>query len=215
MSSDESAARPRRRRNPRGEGARLRDELVEAASDLIAEHGSAEGVSIRAVARRAGVSAPSVYLHFDDRDALISAVLVQRFADLGDAVVEGIEAAGGDASPFSRLVAGCHAYIAYGLGNPGHYRVLFGTPVGPFSPTMSSAAAESLNLLVEGIARCEEAGAAIAGTPLDVATIVWSSLHGQVMLRVVSPSFPWPPVDAMLLPLLRGLVRMPDVTAGG
>jgi len=48
-----------------------------------------------------------------------------------------------------------------------------------------------------------------------VATIVWSSLHGQVMLRVVSPSFPWPPVDAMLLPLLRGLVRMPDVTAGG
>ena len=104
MSSDESAARPRRRRNPRGEGARLRDELVEAASDLIAEHGSAEGVSIRAVARRAGVSAPSVYLHFDDRDALISAVLVQRFADLGDAVVEGIEAAGGDASPFSRLV---------------------------------------------------------------------------------------------------------------
>ena len=60
-----------RRRSPRGEGDTLRTDLVEAAADLIAEHGEIEAVSLRAVARRAGVSPTAVYRHFDDHVELL------------------------------------------------------------------------------------------------------------------------------------------------
>ena len=56
-----------RRRNQRGQGARLREELIEAASDLLADQGNPDQVSIRAVATAAGVTPPSIYLHFADR----------------------------------------------------------------------------------------------------------------------------------------------------
>ena len=67
-----AAAEPvRRQRNARGEGERLRIELLEAAADLMATHGDIESISLRAVAREAGVSATAVYRHFDDHHDLL------------------------------------------------------------------------------------------------------------------------------------------------
>ena len=50
-----------RRRNPRGQGDRLREEIISAASELIAESGDADQLSLRAVAKRIGIAAPSIY----------------------------------------------------------------------------------------------------------------------------------------------------------
>ncbi len=199
----------RRERNARGEGGRLRHELIDAASELMAEHGSAEAATIRAVARRAGVSAPSVYLHFADREALVQAVIEQRFRDLLAAVQAASAAAGPDAAPAERLRRGCGAYVRYGLENPGHYRVLFDTPTDPYADPTDEAADDAFGALVAGVAACQEAGAARAGDPYDLASLVWSSMHGLVMLRIVFAHFEWPDVQEQLEALLVALVGIP------
>jgi AcrR family transcriptional regulator len=56
----------RRRRAPRGSGELLRDGILDAATELLLETGRAKAVSIRSVAQRAGVTPPSIYLHFED-----------------------------------------------------------------------------------------------------------------------------------------------------
>ena len=70
-----------RTRNPRGDGARLRDEILTAATALV-DDGEVP-LSLRGVARRAGISAPSIYGHFADLDALVAAMLAQSFRELG------------------------------------------------------------------------------------------------------------------------------------
>src|SRR5499425_674302 len=70
-----------RQRNKRGEGERLRDDIIEAASRLLADP-AAPPLSLRAVAREVGVAATSVYLHFDDVESLVRAVASRRFTDL-------------------------------------------------------------------------------------------------------------------------------------
>ena len=108
-----------RRRTParRGSGETLRTEIIEAASDLLAESGDVETMSLRAVARRVGIATTSIYLHFADIDGLILAVKLKRFAEL-EALLGAARTAAGSA-PVDRVRAVGHAYVAYGLEQPG------------------------------------------------------------------------------------------------
>jgi AcrR family transcriptional regulator len=118
-----------RRRHRRGEGARLRGELIDAASRLLAELGDAERLSVRAVARAAGVTAPSTYRHFPDKRSLVRAVVEERFRDF-DRVLD--QAQAGSSDPFDALKRRCRAYLRFAREHPGHYRVLFSaTSLGP------------------------------------------------------------------------------------
>ena len=69
---------------PRGSGDRLRDEILDAATELLLETGHARSVSIRSVAQRVGVTPPSIYLHFADKDALLDAVCARYFEKLDE-----------------------------------------------------------------------------------------------------------------------------------
>lgn len=178
-----------RQPNRRGEGGKLRDELVSAASDLLEELDGEEAMSMRAVARRAGVVPQSVYLHFPDKRALMVAVYASRFGDLVEALRAGAARHG---SPSARLRAICHAYCAYAEEHPGHYRVLFGTAgTADWEPDemVGMAAWEVLH----------DAVAAHAGGADPVATsCLWAGLHGMVTLRRDRPSFPWPPREKLI-----------------
>src|SRR5215471_3221966 len=66
-----------RRRNRRGEGSQLRADIVTAARELIEESGSAEAVTLRAVARRVGIAAQSIYGHFPGPEQIVRAVVAQ------------------------------------------------------------------------------------------------------------------------------------------
>src|SRR5512144_787572 len=82
-----SSPRPstdRRRRAPRGFGDQLRDEILDATTELLLETGHAKAVSIRSVAQRVGVTPPSIYLHFVDKDALLDAVCARYFEKLDE-----------------------------------------------------------------------------------------------------------------------------------
>src|ERR1700749_329326 len=95
-----------RARNARGEGERLRDEIIEAAIKVLSVIGSEDPFSLRAVAREARIAAPSVYIHFADRNVLLLAALERLFREqiaLRTDAEEKAAAAGGGA--WERLLA--------------------------------------------------------------------------------------------------------------
>jgi AcrR family transcriptional regulator len=115
-----------RTRNARGEGERLRAALMEAAAELMLEHGSAERLSIRSITARAGVSPTALYLHFTDKEELLRAVSAEAFEELGRYLREAAAVHPDD--PAARLRAMGEAYISFAQERPGHYRILFATP---------------------------------------------------------------------------------------
>src|ERR1700753_1015554 len=158
-STAESA--PRHRRNARGQGTRLADDIVRGALAIIERTGSDDAVTLRAVAREVGIAAPSIYAHFADREAIIMAAVVGIFDELADAVETADTSAGPD--PVNRLLAGCQAYLDYGLAHPARYGLLFSprgmapedyckpVPIGADGSPVLEFGAEAFSLLVEGI----------------------------------------------------------------
>jgi AcrR family transcriptional regulator len=187
-----NAQRPRRQRNPRGQGERLRNDIIEAASRLL-EDPAAPPLSLRSVARAVGVAATSVYLHFDDVDSLARAVAARR---LGELVRSQDEASRHLADPCARVHAEALAYCQFGLAHPGHYQVMFSNPI-PLPPP--DAAWEQLpgrpamDRLVESVAACVGCPAGDAAST-RTAILIWQQLHGAVSLRITRPFFPWPPL---------------------
>lgn len=191
---------PARRRNRRGDGERLRADIVEAAERLLTTQ-PVESLSLRAVAREVGVTAPALYLHFADRRELVWAVLVHQFGALTAATSA---ATAGSTDPVDRLRRWCLAYCRFGSERQGHYRVMFESWNAervdlPLTELPGHALRQSL---IAAIAAC--------GTPADdvdeLATLVWAGLHGLVSLRINKPSFPWPPIDHLVDGLLHRLI---------
>jgi AcrR family transcriptional regulator len=191
---------------------------VTGALALIERSGSDEAVTLRAVAREIGISAPSIYAHFADREAIVIAVVLRIFDELAGAVQQGSAAAGQD--PVARLVAGCEAYVGYGLAHPARYGVLFsgprGTPLdycapvplGPEGQPVLEFGAEAFALLVQGIEDCVKAGSSASTDVVADATAVWVALHGAVTLRTTLPGFPWPEPEPFVRHLVLSLARI-------
>jgi AcrR family transcriptional regulator len=206
-SSDTGGSGGRRRRNNRrGHGERLREELLDAAGALVAETGDASGLSLRAVAARVGVAATSVYLHFEDLDALKVALAQRCFVEFAEAR----DAAAGVTDPARSLIVRCQAYARYALTHPGRYRMMFGRdlPLLMSHGPQPSPSLDAFNALIDSIARCQRTGAAPAADPARLATMVWTALHGQAILRIDRPDFPWPPLDDMIAELVSRLVGL-------
>jgi AcrR family transcriptional regulator len=212
------AAARTRHRNPRGQGARLTQDIVAGALALIERTGSAEAVTLRAVAREAGIAAPSIYPHFPDRDAVLTAVVARIFDELTEAIQQGQEPAGPD--PAARLIAGSQAYVAFGLEHPARYGVLFSrqrpatsdypkpVPTGPDGRPALQFGAETFALLIQDIQDCVTAGVSASTDVLADATAVWVALHGTVSLRTALPRFPWPDPAASIRQLVLPLAHL-------
>jgi AcrR family transcriptional regulator len=195
-----------RRRNSRGQGERLRDEILDAADALLAESGDASKLSLRGVAKRVGIAATSVYLHFPDIDDLKVAVAARGFAELDKAR----DAASRDiADPAEALLARVRAYAHFALAHPGRYRLMFGPDL---PPTLAydaphSPSRQALQTLALSIARCQQAGVSRSGDdPAWLAILLWASVHGVVFLRLDRTRFPWPPLEDMVDELVQRLV---------
>lgn len=210
MRVSDTAAEPRRR-NPRGEGARLREEIVRAASTVLEEGGGDEAVTLRAVARVAGITAPSIYAHFADRDEILHAVAGETFAQLAAALRPAL---GGRRRPVPALLAVCRAYLDFAAEHPNLYRVLFERhraevvePVDVTTPGDATAAgrgvpplvgADAFGVVVDAVQACMDAGESEAVSAHEAAVRVWVSLHGTATLRASLPWFPWPPRERLL-----------------
>jgi len=101
-----------------------RSALLGAARAELAEHG-AGGISLRAIARRAGVSHAAPKHHFGDRAGLLTALAADGFRQLGDTLRRVTGTAAGE--PVDRLGALGRAYLDFGLGDPALFELMFRT----------------------------------------------------------------------------------------
>jgi AcrR family transcriptional regulator len=152
----------------------LRSACVRAARELFEEDGSA-GLSLRAVARRAGVSPSAPYRHFADRDALVSAVAAVGYRELA----EGLAAAHPSPSTSDDLAAVAVAYVQFALEHPALFRVMFVEPCDPSSDERVVATA-AISVYVGNIVRHAFPGA----DPDALATAVWALVHGLAFLHL-------------------------------
>ena len=191
----------KRIRARRGEGERLREEILDAAERLLVETADADAVSIRAISQTVGVTAPSIYRHFEDKDALVLAVCERAYDRFGDFLDE--KAADGD-GPLGAIMARAMAYVHFALANPGQYRVLFMTPGSHKHPDMVDEhsfdmAVSNMKGLVNLVESVEDAIAAgmirPAASALELSVMLWSQVHGIVSLRIAHPEMPWPPAE--------------------
>ena len=197
-----TAASSRRRRSPRGEGNQLRDELLDAAEALLVEEGSMDAVSVRAIADAVGVSPPSLYLHFADKDELFFSVCERRFADFEAVLRVARDEAGRD--PVDRLRAMGRAYVRYGVERAEHYEIILGPRAQDVVGDRSledSAGMRAFAMLVETVEAAIAAGALRDEDPWMTSMTIWSAVHGAVMLLLskdaLADRFPLPAPEAL------------------
>jgi AcrR family transcriptional regulator len=191
-----AGARPRARR---GEGERLRDEILEATAELIAELGSAEKVSTRAVAQRVGCSSPALYLHFPDKATLIYAVCEAQFNQMGTRIDKAMADAGGDL--IDRLRAAAHAYVGFAVDHPVQYRIMMmDTTYGALAQhTLVDLAAEAgMTSIVTTIQEAMDAGILERDDPVLTGVTMWAAIHGIVSLRLAKPNLDLPPLHELV-----------------
>lgn len=206
---------PRRRPRARqGEGEHLRTELIDAARRILAETGRSDAVTLRGVARAVGVSAPSIYLHFEDRDDLLRAVLLDSFERFTRALLD----APATGRPAGDLRSGCLAYLAFARHSDGAYAVLFSGIVdvgsllpGRHRPGMDDPGddpgpgLEAFENLVGAVQAGVDEGVVAGRDARATAVKIWTHLHGAAGLRRAMPGFGWVSdeelVDTMLADL--------------
>ncbi|MDH2430188.1 TetR/AcrR family transcriptional regulator [Sphaerisporangium sp. TRM90804] len=175
----------RRVRARPGEGALLREEILRAAEALLAEAGSEEALTLRAVAARTGVSTPSVYLHFADKEALVEAVCLRVWDELARRVGD----VSGAPEPFAALGRCARAYVWFALDHPVQYRLVMMRPC--TAEPVARAGRRCFDVLAGATAACVEAGV-MRGDPRHLALGLWAGVHGLVSLLIAQPAFPWP-----------------------
>lgn len=148
--------------------------LVRAAVELLEEGGATE-LSLRAAARRAGVSTAAPYRHFADRTALMSAVAVVGYRELAEQLAA-VHPAPETADDLAAIAV---AYVRFALTHTGMFRAMFAEPCDPTTPERV-AAVEVIKDYVKSIV--QRVFPAVDAEAMAVA--VWALVHGLAFLHL-------------------------------
>lgn len=196
----------RRRRAPRGSGEQLRDEILDATTHLLLTTGHAKAVSIRSVAQRVGVTPPSIYLHFADKDALLDAVCARYFEKLDDEMQRAAgSTAQGTPSTIEVLRAQGLAYVRFALKTPELYRIATmgeGRPGSDVDMTLTSSAFMHLRGSVQALIA---EGVYPPGDPTALALELWTAVHGVAAMLISRPYLPWGDAEAFTDRVMRAV----------
>jgi AcrR family transcriptional regulator len=190
----------------------LQEVIKETAWKQIAEFG-APALSLRAIARELKITAPAIYNYFADRDALVTALIIDAYKSFGDSQLEASDAIPASDVP-GRMRAIGIAYRTWAHTYPQRYQLIFGTPIpGYEAPLMEvlPSAARSLSALVSVVEQLRVAGRLnVRSFPevkkeykvsfetwkkyggdvdmlsMSVAMVIWSRVHGIVSLEIAN-----------------------------
>jgi len=168
----------------------LRRALLDAALQLITEQGLA-GLSLRAVARRAGVSEAAPYHHFASKSALVEALVVETLQQLADTLQEAAQATAG--TPLDQLVATGVAYVRFAVEHRASFQILYRPELRQLSRLLPDADGNARSpidragmaayqVLLDAIMACQQAGVVVPGDPLPLALTAWATVHGLAQL---------------------------------
>ena len=182
----------------------LREALVRNAAREVAR-GSGEALTLREVAKSAGVSHAAAYRHFPSKVALLAEVARGGF----DRFAGALTTAAGGASLGARITGLGRAYVAFATSEPGTFRLMWSPELKPFTrfPGLAEAADGALAVLLVALD-----DPTLAVPPREAAMVVWSALHGHALLamdRQLEGPFgvndPTTTVDVVAATLSRGL----------
>lgn len=188
----------------------LQEAIKDTAWKQIAGYG-APALSLRAIARELKITAPAIYNYFPDRDALVTALIIDAFTSFGDWQLEARDSVHAD-DPGGRMKAIGLAYRDWAHAYPQRYQLIFGTPIpgykGPVDKIFPSSA-RSLSALVSVVEGLRLAGKLKVDSfpkikseykvtfemwktyggeadvlSLSVAMVIWSRVHGIVSLEI-------------------------------
>jgi AcrR family transcriptional regulator len=189
----------------------LKEAIITTAWQQIAAFGAA-ALSLRAIARELKVSAPSIYNYYANRDALVTALIVEGFTSFGDALQAAV-AACPEEDHAGRFRAIGLAYRQWAVTYPERYQLIFGTPIAGYSAPMEltdPAASRALSYLIAVLASAEASGCLrlqnipamapqmeamltnwqtgpaprVTSETLYLAITIWGHVHGLVSLEI-------------------------------
>jgi AcrR family transcriptional regulator len=199
----------KRKRSKRGEGDRLREEILDAVDAILSSHASPDAVSIRAVAEKVGCTPPAIYLHFFDKQEMLFDVCARQFTKLNSAIDAAVDAVS-VTDPLGRLEAGMRAYIQFGLDHPEHYRILFmGQSVltADQLDELRRNGVTGLDRFLERCRQCVKAGVVEGDDAKMMAYGLWSAAHGMISLLIAKPHVDWPAVNKLTEHVVRSSIR--------
>jgi AcrR family transcriptional regulator len=162
-----------------GDGS-LRDRLLAVTDELLVAEG-VEGVSLREIARRAGVSHGAPLRHFPSLASLLAHVSAEGFRRLSEAMTAGASGSGLPAR--DRLADAARAYCRFGLAQPGLLTLMFRWDLVDLSePELAAASHEAFDKLTELVAAAQAEGWQPGLEPKRLAGGLWSAVHGLVSL---------------------------------
>ena len=158
--------------------------VVRAALDLIGEEGP-EGLTVRALARRADVAPMSIYNHFDGKNGVLDAIIIDGFTILASFAATDL------VDPRENLVAGARAYRDFALDYRAHYTVMFLHQFVGYTPSPDTmyVAAKGFEILAGQVLTCQERGIFAGRNYSDVAQQLWAAVHGYVALEILGINF--------------------------
>jgi AcrR family transcriptional regulator len=157
----------------------LRQKVLEASLALI-EEGGLDRLSMREVARKAGVSHQAPYHYFADREAILAAIAGEGFSRLGQSLARAADQAGSEPTKVVEDMG--RAYVEFALRHPAYFQAMFRADAVPLDryPEARKREDEAFGKLVEGIGR------ALANQPAEVrrtiAVACWAMVHGLATL---------------------------------
>jgi AcrR family transcriptional regulator len=175
-----------RKRNQRGQGALLRSELITAAMRIL-DRSPTTSLSLRMVAKEAGVAAPSVYAHFTDVRDLMTEIVRECWRQLAEQMGDGIIADGTGREALTRQLC---AYVRYAMERPSRYQMLFAMqPMDMAEPhDIPGIIQPAFRKVRDALRAIRDAGGAIPGeNSFSAALLVLSVVHGRIALAHLAP----------------------------
>jgi AcrR family transcriptional regulator len=196
----EPSRSPRRKPPSRYHHGDLRRALVEEVVHTIARDG-VDGLTLREVGRRLGVSRTALYRHFADKGTLLAAVAREGFERLRADLAAAWSQSPGTRRGFESMGA---AYVRFAVENPSHYRVMFGASrqLAAEDADLHAAGMRAFQVLVDALQSLQASGQVRRDDLLVLAQYIWAIVHGIAMLAINGQLGPESSVEAQLAALV-------------
>jgi AcrR family transcriptional regulator len=161
----------------------LKNALIQAGIEILAQEGVG-GLTLRKVAKKAGVSHAAPYAHFADKQALIAAISTEGFNRLYAQIEEAVQQHAGD--PLRQLVEVAWAYVQFARRDPAHFKITLSGVLEKEKdyPACVEISQRSFQQVVQLVETCQAAGVLKPGPSDLMAASLWSAVHGFTALHL-------------------------------